>query len=44
MKQTNFTVKNLGGKLPKKQSTIIKRSFVRTYVFHMIKNICHDFM
>ena len=26
MKQTNFTVKNLGGKLPKKQSTIIKRS------------------
>ena len=27
MKQTNFTVKNLGGKLPKKQSTIIKRSF-----------------
>ena len=44
MKQTNFTVKNLGGKLPKKQSTIIKRSFVRTYVFHMIKTICHDFM
>jgi len=27
MKQTSFTVKNLGGKLPKKQSTIVKRSF-----------------
>ena len=27
MKQTNFTVKNLGGTLPEKQSTIVKRSF-----------------
>ena len=27
MKQTSFTVKNLGGNLLKKQSTIIKRSF-----------------
>ena len=27
MKQTSFTVKNLGGNLPKKQSTIINRSF-----------------
>ena len=27
MKQTNFIVKNLGGNLPEKQSTIIKRSF-----------------
>ena len=27
MKQTSFTVKNLGGNLPKKQSTIIKWSF-----------------
>ena len=27
MKQTNFTVKNLGGNLPKKQFTIVKRSF-----------------
>ena len=27
MKQTSFTVKNLGGNLPKKQSTIVKRSF-----------------
>ena len=26
MKQTSFTVKNLGGNLPKKQSTIVKRS------------------
>ena len=26
MKQTSFTVKNLGGNLPEKQSTIIKRS------------------
>ena len=27
MKQTSFTVKNLGGNLLKKQSTTIKRSF-----------------
>ena len=27
MKQTSFTIKNLGGNLPKKQSTIVKRSF-----------------
>ena len=27
MKQTNFTVKNLGGNLPEKQFTIVKRSF-----------------
>ena len=27
MKQTYFTIKNLGGNLPEKQSTIIKRSF-----------------
>ena len=27
MKQTRFTVKNLGGNLPKKQFTIVKRSF-----------------
>ena len=27
MKQTSFTVKNLGGNLPEKQSTIIKRGF-----------------
>ena len=27
MKQTSFTIKNLGGNLPKKQSTIMKRSF-----------------
>ena len=27
MKQTSFTEKNLGGNLPEKQSTIIKRSF-----------------
>ena len=27
MKQTNFTVKNLRGNFPEKQSTIIKRSF-----------------
>ena len=26
MKQTSFTVKNLGGNLPEKQSTILKRS------------------
>ena len=27
MKKTSFTVKNLGGNLPKKQSSIVKRSF-----------------
>ena len=27
MKQTSFTVKKLWGNLPKKQSTIVKRSF-----------------
>ena len=27
MKLTSFTVKNLGGNLPKKQFTIVKRSF-----------------
>ena len=27
MKQSSFTVKNLGGNLPEKQSTIIKKSF-----------------
>ena len=27
MKQTNFTIKNLEGNLPEKQSTIVKRSF-----------------
>ena len=27
MKQTSFTVKNLKGNLPEKQSTIVKRSF-----------------
>ena len=28
MKQTNFTLRNLGGNIPEKQSTIIKRSFI----------------
>ena len=27
MKQTYFTIKNLGGNLPEKQFTIVKRSF-----------------
>ena len=27
MKPTSFTVKNMGGNLPKKQFTIVKRSF-----------------
>ena len=27
MKQTSFTVKNLGGNLPEKQFTIVKKSF-----------------
>ena len=34
MKQTSFTVKNLGGNLPKKQSTIVKRSF------GLVQNLC----
>ena len=28
MKPTSFTVKNLGGNLPKKQFTTVKRSFI----------------
>ena len=27
MKQTSFTVKNLGGNLPEKQFTVVKRNF-----------------
>ena len=27
MKQTSFTIKNLVGNLPEKQSTVVKRSF-----------------
>ena len=27
MKETSFTIKNLGGNLPKKQFTTVKRSF-----------------
>ena len=27
MKQTSFTLKNLGGNLPEKQFTVVKRSF-----------------
>ena len=27
IKQTSFTVKNLGGNFPEKQSTVVKRSF-----------------
>ena len=34
MKQTSFTVKDLGGNLPKKQSTIVKRSF------GLVQNLC----
>ena len=30
MKQTSFTIKNLGGNLSKKQFTIVKRSFRST--------------
>ena len=37
MKQTSFTVKNLGGNLPEKQSTIIKRSF-RSSTKHLSLN------
>ena len=37
MKQTNFTVKNLGGNLPEKQSTIEKRSF-RSSTKHLSLN------
>ena len=34
MKQTSFTVKNLGGNLPKKQSTIEKK------VSDLVQNLC----
>ena len=34
MKQTSFTVKNLGGNLPEKQSTIIKR------ILDLVQNLC----
>ena len=37
MKQTSFTIKNLGGNLPKKQSTIIMRSF-RSSTKHLSLN------
>ena len=33
IKQPSFTVKNLGGNLPKKQSTIITRSFRSSKTF-----------
>ena len=34
MKQTSFTIKNLGGNLSKKQSTIIKRNS------NLVQNLC----
>ena len=34
MKQTSFTVKNLGGNFPEKQFTIVKRSF-RSSIKHL---------
>ena len=34
MKQTSFTVKNLGENLPEKKSTIVKRSF-RSSIKHL---------
>ena len=37
IKQTSFTVKNLGGNFPKKQFTIIKRSF-RSSTKHLSLN------
>ena len=37
MKQTSFTIKNLGRNLPEKQSTIIKRSF-RSSIKHLSLN------
>ena len=37
MKQTSFTAKNLGGNLPEKQSTIVKRSF-RSNTKHLSLN------
>ena len=37
MKQTSFTVKNLGGNLPEKQFTIVKRSF-RSSTKHLSLN------
>ena len=37
MKQTNFTVKKLGGNFPEKQSTILKRSF-KSSIKHLFLN------
>ena len=37
MKQTSFTVKNLGGNLPEKQFTIKKRSF-RSSTKHLFRD------
>ena len=43
MKQISFTVKNLGRNLPKKQSTIIKRSFrSSTKLFSLYSTISVD--
>ena len=39
MKQTNFTVKNPGGNLPKKQSTIVKRSFRSSTNLLLLQNL-----
>ena len=39
MKPTSFTVKNPGGNLPKKQSTIVKRSFRSS-----VKPLSRDFI
>ena len=39
MKQTSFIVKKLGGNLPKKQSTIVKRSFRSSTNLLLLQNL-----
>ena len=42
MKQTSFTVINLGGNLPEKQSTIVKKSFRSTKPLSLDSTILVD--
>ena len=41
IKQTGFTLKNLGGNLPKKQFTIVKRSFRSSTKHLSLESIIH---
>ena len=41
MKQTSFTLKNLGGSLPEKQFIIVKRSFRSSTKYLSLDSIIH---